>query len=152
MAFAFIPPRALAMQEGLRSYIVYDQLPIGCAAFQIVEDSCEPHVQKKYEWVAVDTEDPEQMTGELFLIRGVSSGRRTVRELVLRDGQFEAVWWVHSCNRPRTLEVRPSRIRTGLIGPDGPYAADGERAAYFQRKIIGTVTGIMGCHFCSEHG
>jgi hypothetical protein len=53
MAFADIPPRPLAMQERLRSYLVYDRLPDSCIAFPIEDDSCEPHLHEG-EWVAVD--------------------------------------------------------------------------------------------------
>jgi hypothetical protein len=153
MAFADIQPRPLAMQEGLRSYIVYDRLLDGCSAFPIEDDSCEPHLHEG-EWVAVDTEDRDPMTGELFLIRWESSSRRAIMELSLRGGHAGAVWWGHSYRRRRSIKERQAWIRMGRTGgwSDGPYVADGERAACFQCKIIGKVVGIMSVGFRPERG
>jgi hypothetical protein len=131
------------MQAGLRSYIIYDILPVACIAVEIEDDGCEPHVREG-EFVVVDTEDRDPIHGELFLMQW-ESGRRAVVELSLRDGYAGPVWWVHSHNHPETREQWTAWITDGRTGgyADGPYAADGEQADYFHRKLLGRVVGIL---------
>lgn len=150
MASRFIPPAPCAMQEGLRAYIVYGETPANCVAYEVIDDSCEPHIHRG-EFVAIDESDTDPVAGELFLIRWESSGKQAVVELALRDGHHGPVWWVHSYNRPKTLEERYAWFDAGRTGgwSDGPYAAEGAGADYFRRKLQGKVIGIVQPDFRS---
>jgi hypothetical protein len=131
------------MQEGLRAYIVHDIVPAGCIAFEIEDESCDPHVYEG-EFVVVDTQDRAPEHGDLFLMQW-ESGRRAVVELFLRESLIGAGWWVSACNRPRTTQEWQDRLITGqaALMSDGPYAAHGPRADYFLSKIVGRVVGIL---------
>jgi hypothetical protein len=55
-----------AQQPGLRSFIVYDELPDGCFAFEVEDQQTAPHVRRG-EFVAVDQADLVPVSGELFV-------------------------------------------------------------------------------------
>lgn len=66
MASAPLPASSPAQQPGLRSFIVFEEVPAGCAAYPVMSGDCEPHLHVG-EMAIVDLQDCEPMEGELFL-------------------------------------------------------------------------------------
>lgn len=54
-------------QPGLRSFIVYNDLPDGCIAFEVPDNKTLPHVRAG-EFVVIDPTDCDPAEGELFAI------------------------------------------------------------------------------------
>ncbi len=115
-------------QPGLRSFIVYNDLPEGCIAFEVPDDKTLPHVRAG-EFVVIDPADCDPAEGELFAITWKSDWRQKwqivqmdLRSDRVRTGDvFEerALWWV------------------GHVAAQELVGADGEGDGRFQRRVDG---------------
>ena len=132
----------LPPQPGLRSFIVYDDVPEGCFAFQTGEESVAPHIYDS-EYAIVSPTDTDPVHGELFLIQW-DGGRRQLVELRLRPGRYhigpndEAVetslWWAMFKWRTRNLAGKEFPLKPWA---EGPYREENIRP-----KLVGMVVGI----------
>lgn len=140
-------------QPGLRSFIVHDSMPAGCAAYLVTDELNAPHLRPG-DVAVIDTADREPTPGELFVI-GWTGGSTTIVETRLQalragcgaDGEMidTACWMVGGSNRPRNGESLTEWVRAGQPIPwtDGPYATEGPRAGYLRSKLRGRVVGIL---------
>jgi len=138
---------ASAQQPGLRSYIVFDHIPDGCIAVEVVDRSAAPHLNRG-DFVLVDTADREPAHGEHSVIRW-SSGEMQVVDLRLKPGrygacidgkyEFDALWWAQWQGAMYRLDGRAAEVSTW---GDGPY-----RAEQLAEKLVGKVVGIYQPNF-----
>lgn len=129
-------------QPGLRSFIVYDELPEGCIALEVADDSQSPHLNQG-EFAVVDTNDREPMHGEMFAIRW-SGEKIGLIEARLRLGRYgtgpngemqdDCLWWGTWRAAIMSLAGAPN---VPCPWGDGPY-----REHHFREKLIGRVVGI----------
>lgn len=136
-------------QPGLRSFIVYDELPEGCVAHTLWNGDTEPHIRQG-EVAVIDTTDCDPVHGELYLIQWKSGPAYMRQEIVMlqsrlgrygqRSGEMADCyrWWAgsYAARQPVTLDGRP-------CGPaarwaDGPF--DDE---HMSERLIGKVVGIL---------
>lgn len=129
-------------QPGLRSFIVFDELPENCISFEVVDMRVSPHFSRG-EFAIVDEGDREPMHGELFLIQW-DSGAREIVEVEQRTFNF-----YDSATRTSTpgdgwLAIAKSTMVTLGTGErsvgrwfDGPY-----RPEQLRNKLVGRVVGI----------
>lgn len=136
-----------ALQPGLRSFIVYGELPAGCFAFEVPDDTSAPHLRAG-EFVVVDPVDKEPAEGELFVITWKSSidRRAEIVQMDLRKGRFvfadgvrDAWRWYVGAPAPRELTTLAGQP----VGParrwvDGPYDDD-----YLRDISHGKIVGIL---------
>lgn len=134
-----------AQQPGLRSFVIYDELPPSCIAFEDIEGESFPHIRKG-ELAVVDTRDRELDEGEMYLIQWQTSSRATLAGLTKR--------WVNICNPDRsttprelwfvgsfagqqliTIDGKPCGDRIRFM--DGPYEDE-----YVRNILLGRVIGI----------
>eukprot|EP00456_Euglypha_rotunda_P005603 TRINITY_DN10947_c0_g1_i3.p3 TRINITY_DN10947_c0_g1~~TRINITY_DN10947_c0_g1_i3.p3 ORF type:complete len:157 (+),score=18.97 TRINITY_DN10947_c0_g1_i3:442-912(+) len=94
-----------AQQPGLRSFIVYDDLPNGCIAFENILRSVGQHVRRG-EFVVVDPTDCDPMHGELFLIEWESTRTRQLVEMMRRDRDGSEHCWYAEIGRAVQQECR----------------------------------------------
>lgn len=131
-----------ATQPGLRSFIVYDELPAGCIAHEVGTETAAPHIRRG-EFAVIDPADREPMHGELFLIQW-SAGAPQLVEAVHRKGRYgvgpddatiETRLWFADVRKPMVNLAG----EVGAIGrwTDGPY-----RSEHFREKLMGRVVGI----------
>lgn len=138
MAVSNIPASAAAPQPGLRSFIVYDEMPDGCFAFVAEDRRGLPHVRPG-DIVIVDPSDTSLQHGEMFLIE-FDSGRRQVIDLRSHvyhhtDGS-EHVGWMATWNMPfRSLCDENDRE---ILYGDGPYYPEA-----MERKLVGKIVGFF---------
>lgn len=147
MATRFLLPAHAPVQAGLRPYIVYRRLPEACFAFELRDHSCEPLLHRG-ECLVIDLLDREPVEGELFLVEW-SGGRREVVEFLPRDVAGEPHWYLHSYNRPRSVDEVGEWLKRRWAGafPDGPYAADAPPETHIRRRVVGKVIGILEMDF-----
>ena len=69
------PALPTPQQPGLRSFIVYDALPAGHAAYPVMDNRNEPHLHVG-DIVVVDPNDTMPSDGELFLMEWKSAPGR----------------------------------------------------------------------------
>jgi len=147
-------------QPGLRSFIVYDELPANCIAYEAPNDDTEPHIGDG-EFAVIDTEDRALINGELYLIEWKSGIRDDRRQLVLltarpgrygkknADGSWSHTEW-EECSMWFLGGYKRRQFRTSggeCVGPplrwvDGPYDDDG-----VLDRMIGRVVGIYQPNF-----
>lgn len=127
-----------APQPGLRSFIVYDELPQGCFAFEVEDRQSEPHVRSG-EFVVVDEADRMPVAGELFVCAfGTmypNEKRLQVMEVSVCD--FLSGHFMLSEVQPRwvgTLEGRPTQKVKFM---DGPYPPEHLTGNLFRGKVVG---------------
>jgi hypothetical protein len=126
-------------QPGLRAFVIYDEVPEGCIAFEIDGDEVAPHVAAG-EFAIVDPADRKPMVGELFLIQW-SGGSRQIIEVAKHPkpqnivGYDGADYWM-ACWR-MTMVTATGRPCDAIRWGDGPY-----RTHHFQERLIGRVIGI----------
>ena len=142
------PEKLSQLQPGLRSYIIYNDIPPGCIAFELPDDSCLPHFRAG-EVAIIDSADRAPMHGELFLLQYRSGKDQIIRETTRQGINGSAVWWIHPSNRPRSHEDRLRRMRCGLatITSDGPYADSDDHAGYVESLLKGRVVGLLEMDF-----
>lgn len=126
--------RDLPPQPGLRSFIVYDELPAGCFAIEIEDDENHRHLHLG-DFAIIDPTDTDPIDGELYLIER-SGGRRQIVEA--QSSPFRT---------PDRFMIAPTTVRAmftagGEFGRrlrfmDGPYSRE-----YLQETFLGRVTGI----------
>jgi hypothetical protein len=152
MASKFVPERARPMQSGLRSFVIVDELPLDCIAYEVPDNCVEPHIRES-EFAVVDTNDAEPMHGELFLIEW-NSGRRQIVELAERTYNLwddetrtaaPGLAWVSLINSSMTQmatgETVPIRFADGLIMKEG-----------LREKLVGRVGGIYQPDYRQQMG
>ncbi|WP_126173464.1 hypothetical protein [Altericroceibacterium xinjiangense] len=119
-------------QPGLRSFIVYDEMPKGFITHEQAGDQNSPHMREG-EFAVIDTSDRHPMQGEMFLVQWMN-GNRSIMTTEIIDG-----WpgWVFSTCRGEmmcNLDGSPDR-RVRWV--DGPY-----KLVHAMEKIVGRVVGI----------
>lgn len=134
---------ASAQQPGLRSFIVYDDLPEGGVVVEITCDTAPPFV-KKGDFVIADTSQREPISGELFAVEW-GDGSREVVELKIRGGYygnrgqaapFEYGYrWYIRVHSPIAAPFSGKAI--SAYQADGPYDAE-----HLKEKIVGRVIGF----------
>lgn len=149
-----------ATQPEYRALTVYPQLPEGCIAQLVTDNSSVPHIRPG-EFVVVDTGDREVRHLETYVIQW-ENGSRNVCEAVSREfnepgaGQRSG-WFVRSISGLRgraALKMMENAAATsprgfvaqvaGLAWCDGPYRSDD---GYLESKIVGCVVGIYAPAF-----
>lgn len=125
-------------QPGLRSFIIYTQLPDGCFAHEVEDNRSEPHLRNT-EFAIIDPNDAAPLHGDLFLIE-FSGGRRSIVELrsedmIASDGERLLAWTAYW--QMEMASASGETIRTSRWG-DGPY-----READIALKLVGRVVGIL---------
>lgn len=138
MAMRANNPHADAQQPGLRSFIIYDQLPTGCDAFEVKGHGSEPHLRDA-EFAVIDPADTAPMMGELFAVR-FDSGREAIVEVGLTDivsidGEHSTGWMIYW--QKELVTACGSGTRT-MRWSDGPY-----REHHLSDKLMGKVVGIL---------
>jgi hypothetical protein len=136
------------MQPGLRSFVVYDQIPDGCEVHEVQNRDSHPHLRKG-DFVIVDTWDRAPCIGELHLIQWKSkrTGERDVvtmekkRVNVCRGGRGPGVptelWFVGPYAPQRMMALTGEEVGPAIRWADGPY-----RDEYLDDIIIGRIVGI----------
>lgn len=126
-------------QAAAQSYVIFDQLPEGCIAFQVPDNRCEP-IFSAGELIVVDPHNCAPEFGALFL-RSYSSGAQSVVEMV-SSPRGAAI--LVSPRRPRSVGDWGAWFAAGELGGlgDGPFPIEGPHAAYLQSIIVGRVIGL----------
>lgn len=140
------------MQPELRPFIVYDEVPPGCATFFVSDDRTAP-LLRPGDVVIFDRQDHEPADGELFVIQH-DRGDREISQVVCRSGRYgigadgkhlwSEAWWTAAFSRPRSFQEGLHWGRSGRVIPmgDGPYAGE-DGAAYLREKLQGRIIGIL---------
>ncbi|WP_333605969.1 hypothetical protein [Novosphingobium sp.] len=136
-----------ATQPGLRSFIVYDELPAGCIAFEVPDSTSLPHVRPG-EFVVIDPEDRDPAEGELFAITWKSSFDRKwqIVQMDLRAGRYgkngvmrdESLWFVGAPAPQRMMSLAGHYVGEAIRWADGPYYDD-----YLRDITHGKIIGIL---------
>lgn len=125
-------------QPGLRSFIIYDELPDGCFALEVDDWQTAPHIRCG-EFVVVDSNDVNPVAGELFVC---------AFSTFYPDEKRLRVMEVSNCHylpgRFLLSEVQPQRLFAldGTPGEtvkfmDGPYPPEYLSGQLFRGKVIG---------------
>lgn len=142
---------ALPQQPGLRAFIVYDQLPAGCVAFEVPDNSSAPYLHAG-DFVVIDPADREPCEGELFAITWKSDIRQLwqIVRMDLRAGRYgnggvfaEGWRWfigAVAARAPMTLAGHPAGPASRWA--DGPFGED-----YCREICHGKVIGIFEADF-----
>lgn len=127
-----------AQQPGLRSFIVYRQLPKGCLAFEAPDHSGDPHICQT-EFAVIDPNDRDLMSGEMYLMR-FDSGREAIVEIraaEMKASSGEAfVGWTAYWSK--VLVTACGTAQKTMRWSDGAY-----REAGIAPKLVGKVVGIL---------
>jgi hypothetical protein len=131
-----------AQQPGLRSFIVYGELPEGCLAMEVMDNKGRPHVRKG-EIVVIDPSQREPINGDMFVVEWLNGDRQVVEtrtqnlKVHPRDGsppEFRDCWFAEW--QATITNLAGTEATTHRWG-DGPYNEQG-----MQDKIVGRVVGI----------
>lgn len=115
-----------AMQPGLRSFIVFDQLPTELRQFQVLNDWNSPHLRSG-DIALVDHSDNTPSHGELFLIQWQSAPNPEIVE----------VFWMP---KPGCWGTRVTCSEIGGVSRLGDWGYN-DRA--MRERIVGRVVGIF---------
>ena len=142
MASNVIPVTVPAPQPGLRSFIVYDEVPDNCVIHEVRDDGVAPHFVRG-EFALADIEDRTPINDELFLIQW-NSGDREVALLKKRTFNFWDPKTQTSAPGEGWMIVTKSFMvtlgtgeRESVRWADGPYDEE-----HLMEKIVGRVVGI----------
>ncbi len=134
-------------QPGLRSFIVYDELPEGCIAIEIEDETQAPHFHRG-DFAIIDTRDTEPAHAEMFGFQW-GQGNPSVILAQLRPGRYgcgpkgemvdTVLWWAKWTASFMSLVGVPSVPRPW---GDGPYSE-----GHFREKLLGRVVGILEADF-----
>ena len=134
-----------APQPCLRSYIVYNELPAGCIAFEVPDDSSAPFLLAG-EFVVIDPEDREPAEGEFFAITWKSDIRQKWRvvQMHLRAGRYGKgnmfedgrLWFIGALAPQQMISLTGYPIGKAMRRVDGPFYDDHCREIS-HGKIIG---------------
>lgn len=137
-------------QPGLRSFIIYDELPAGCISFEIKDAENADHFSAG-EFLVVDTSDRKPMHGEMFLVK-LHTNRRgdDIRplECFRRAGMYGNpaasgfAWYLGPTRRHDIKTLGGEVIVRNTRWVDGPYGSDGEGFDYLCGKLVGRIIGI----------
>jgi len=119
-------------QPGLRSFIIYDDVPEGCLVHEMADDTSAPHLHEN-EFIVVDPSDCDPVHGDMFLAQW-STGRRQPVECIWSKG-----WggWMLAPIKPQDMiRVSDGKTMGQLRMMDGPYKA-GVPLRCFVGKIVG---------------
>lgn len=124
-------------QPGLRSFIVYDRVPAGLAAFPITDDRNAPHLRVG-DFVVVDPADNEPCDGELFVTEWRSSpGQQRVNETFTAPGLN--VWAVGPVAQPAWVK---EAVADGAP-PATRWCDFGYSAETLRKCLKGRVIGLL---------
>jgi hypothetical protein len=125
---------APAMQPGLRSFIVYDRLPEGCAAFPVTDNRNAPHLAAG-DMVVIDTRDHDPSEGELFAVEWMSGRREVVETFHLP----KIPGW---CVGPLAPQM-PMALDGTVVTMPGRWCDFPYRHEALADRLIGRVIGIL---------
>ena len=140
-------------QPGLRSFIVYDELPMGCIAFEDTEGESGPHI-KEGEFAVIDTTDRAPSHNEMYMVQWKSSDRRELASLRLRrinvfndDGTTTPadLWFIGTIAGQQPIALDGSPVGPRIQFVDGPY-----RDEDAMDRIVGKVVGVYQPDFRSQ--
>jgi hypothetical protein len=132
-----------AQQPGLRSFIVYGEMPEGCIAIRIDDNRAAPHVRPG-DVVIVDPRDREPMPGEMFVIEWMNGKRQVVetrkQRLTVhpRDGgaaERQDCWFAEWQMTIHGLGGGEDQTQRWA---DGPYSENA-----LTEKLVGRIVGIF---------
>ena len=123
-------------QPGLRSFIVYDTLPDGMAAFRLPDDRLDPHLRAG-EFAVIDPGDREPMHGELFLVQ-FTSGPSPPRIFEAFQLPGRETWGVRETRLAPILSLTGKVLSKPIRWGDFGYTRE-----HLERLIIGRVIGIF---------
>lgn len=138
-------------QAEYRAYMMHSDVPEGCIAFPVTDDTGAPHLCMG-EFAVVDPADRSARSGEVYLVQW-GSGRRSICSIkAYANGCVDASpnrpieWWIGGAAYPwhkpggRQRSAKESFDLLRRYGSnDGPIT-DPE---YLQSKLIGRVVGIF---------
>lgn len=136
MASHALPSSVPPQQPGLRSFIVYDRLPAGLAAYPVMDDRNAPHLRTG-DFVIVDPTDHEPCAGELFLMDWKSSpGHYGVNET------FETAGIKGWCVGPLS---QPEMVKEAMANgaPVSRWCDFGYKTEALSDRIMGRVVGLL---------
>jgi hypothetical protein len=138
----------IARQSGLRPFIVYNQLPDGCEAVEVLDGSAEPYIHLG-EFVIIDPEEREPAEGELFVITWKSDiqQRRQIVRMDLRQGRYGKsddpltyeegfMWFIGRVAAEQAMSLSGHPVGEPTRWMDGPYD-DGYCREICHGKIVG---------------
>ncbi|WP_298090043.1 S24/S26 family peptidase [uncultured Sphingomonas sp.] len=134
-------------QPGLRSFIIYDDLPAGCIAFQVPDDSSAPHLHAG-EFVVIDPADRDPAEGELFAITWKSNIQQDwqIVQMDLREGRYgrngmmrnDTMWFVGAPAPQAMMSLAGRPVGPALRRCSGPYDDD-----YLRDIAHGRIIGLF---------
>ena len=152
------PLSATQQEQPLRALEIFTEIPPGCIAFPVKDNSSAPHL-KCGEFAVCDTNDREPQHGEVFLVQWCTGGR-DIKQVVVRqhrgiDGKDFEGWWTRklaassltSAQKNAAFDdIQAGKMRGGeasaflsLCMADGPQLIE-----HFRKKLVGRVIGILG--------
>ncbi len=130
MAMNSIPAPSVPQQPDLRSFICYDRLPAGFAAYPVMDNRSAPHLQIG-DVAIIDPHDTTPFEGELFLMHeGMGSDRFIINETFTR-GRIPG-WCVGPVAQPSFMAGKKGRWC------DFPLSTE-----VLEQKLLGRVVGIL---------
>jgi hypothetical protein len=127
------------VQRGLRSFIVYDDVPPRMTAFPITDDLNEPHLHTG-DWVIVDPSDTEPSHGEIFIVEWKTAPGRP-RPMQVSWMRRMACWAAAYASPTMMVERAGSTTLTAVHIGDFGYGTE-----YMRDVIKGRVIGILEAH------
>lgn len=135
MATNNIPADAAPQQPGLRPFIVYNELPLGLAAYPVMDDKNDP-LLRLGEMVIVDPHDCEPSEHELFLIQWDSDPTPRVVETWMMPKLN--CWCVGYVKQP------------GWVEGMGRWCDWGYKTEALSARLLGRVVGILEPVFAEQ--
>lgn len=128
------PALPTPQQPGLRSFIVYDELPAGCLPFLVETDDVEPHIRCG-EYAIVDPTDRDPVAGELFLWQWSSGAHSIVETMQLANWPG---WMVGGTKVRELVTLSGKSVGRPIRWMDGPWPE-----SVVEERLIGRVVGIF---------
>lgn len=123
-----------------RAMVVLDELPLGCIAFRVDDNRCEP-VIRRGDIVAIDTSDRMPMPDEPYLIEW-SNGGRSVVAAYFTTAPAGSAWhgrlFVGDLFPRQLMNLAGQPAGEPIRWGDGPYTFE-----QLAEKMVGRVVGVL---------
>lgn len=127
---------ATPQQPGLRSFIVYDRVPAGHAAYPITDDRNAPHLHMG-DFAIIDPSDTDPCEGELFLMEWHSSpGHYSANETFSKPGITG--WCIGPVAQPEWVK---EAIAAGA--PPVRWCDFGYKTEALRERLMGRIVGLF---------
>lgn len=125
-------------QPGLRSFIVYNELPGGCFAFEIEDQQTAPHVREG-DFVVVDGTDTTPVAGELFVCAFATANpnEKRLRVMEVSHASFLPGHFMLTEVQPRSVVAVSGGSDHKVKFADGPYPPEYLSNSLFRGKVVG---------------